>query len=89
MDKDYLLRRTVLPVVVACSALALSPAMTARATAAPTEVAQQNSVIKGTVVDEQGEPIIGATIIVVGGNANEGTISDIDGNFSIKVPGGG
>lgn len=84
MDKDNLLRRTVLPVAVVCSAFALSPTLTVRADAAPTEIAQQNTTIKGTVVDDLGEPAIGATIAVVGAKG-EGTVTDLDGNFVIKV----
>ena len=46
--------------------------------------AQDNSV-RGTVTDNSGEPIIGATIKVKGGAATLGTITDIDGNFNLKV----
>lgn len=45
---------------------------------------QQNTrTITGTVVDNYGEPIIGANIMEKG--TTNGTITDIDGNFSIKV----
>lgn len=40
----------------------------------------------GIVVDEQGSPFGGASILVKGGTA--GTISDIDGKFSFAVPNG-
>lgn len=53
----------------------------------PTAVAaieQQGQQVKGTVVDENGEPIIGASVAVKGGIT--GTITDIDGNFSLFVP---
>ncbi|MBQ3828349.1 MAG: carboxypeptidase-like regulatory domain-containing protein, partial [Prevotella sp.] len=49
--------------------------------------AQQTQTVTGTVVDDQGEPIIGATIAAAN-NPKNGTISDMDGNFSIKVPAG-
>ncbi|MFO7824621.1 MAG: carboxypeptidase-like regulatory domain-containing protein, partial [Cyclobacterium sp.] len=39
--------------------------------------------ISGTVVDENGQPIPGATILVEG--TNKGTVTDIDGNFSIDA----
>ena len=39
--------------------------------------------ITGKVVDENGEPLIGANVVVK--ETNEGTITDIDGNFSITV----
>ena len=39
--------------------------------------------VTGTVVDEHGEPIIGATVREKGSTA--GTATDIDGNFNLKV----
>ncbi|KAA3624581.1 MAG: SusC/RagA family protein, partial [Bacteroidetes bacterium] len=41
--------------------------------------------VKGIIVDENGEPLIGATIQQKG-TAN-GTIAEIDGSFSLSVPG--
>ena len=38
--------------------------------------------VTGTVVDNYGEPIIGANVVVKG--SQEGTITDADGNFSLK-----
>ena len=50
--------------------------------------AQEKSV-SGTVTDAQsGEPLIGVTVIVKDVNVNTGTITDIDGKFSLNVPGG-
>lgn len=46
-------------------------------------VVQQNRTIKGTVLDELGEPIIGANVLVKG--TATGTITDFDGNFSLEV----
>ena len=41
--------------------------------------------VTGTVTSsEDGEPIMGATVKVVGNNA-VGTITDIDGNFSLEL----
>lgn len=42
-----------------------------------------NGVVKGTVVDKQGEPLIGVSVKVVG--TKEVTVTDIDGNFTIKA----
>ena len=39
--------------------------------------------IKGTICDESGEPIIGASVIVKG--TSNGTISDLDGKFTLSV----
>ena len=41
------------------------------------------STIKGTVNDELGEPIIGASVKVQG--TNDGTITDINGSFAVKA----
>lgn len=53
---------------------------------ASVNLVQQQSVVKGTVVDAQGEPIIGASVTIKGGTV--GTITDIDGKFSLTVPNG-
>ena len=42
--------------------------------------------IKGTICDESGEPIIGASVIVKG--TSNGTISDLDGNKNEYVKNG-
>ena len=47
------------------------------------QVALAQSKIAGTIVDTTGEPVTGASIVVVG--TLNGTVSDIDGNFSINV----
>ncbi|MEE3463578.1 MAG: TonB-dependent receptor [Candidatus Cryptobacteroides sp.] len=47
----------------------------------------QNRAISGVVVDQAGVPVIGASVIVVG-NSSNGTITDIDGHFSMTVPAG-
>lgn len=46
----------------------------------------QAAIVKGTVTDEAGEPLIGATVMVAG--SSNGIATDIDGNFSIDVPKG-
>ena len=47
-------------------------------------IAQQK--ITGTVFEDNGEPCIGATVMIQGSKL--GTKTDIDGNFSINVPNG-
>lgn len=46
----------------------------------------QTITVTGNVKDTTGEPIIGASIVEKGNTAN-GTVTDLDGNFSIKVDG--
>ena len=79
-----MMKKSVLPFALVCSALMLSPYVGGQAHAEVQNVLQAKAV-KGTVVDETGEPVIGATVLVVGGSASQGTITDMDGNFSINV----
>lgn len=51
-----------------------------------TQSGKKSQMVKGTIVDASGEPIIGANVVVKG-TAN-GTITDIDGNFSLDTPEG-
>lgn len=44
----------------------------------------QNLTVKGTVYDQTGEPLIGATVMQKG--TKNGTATDIDGNFTLSVP---
>ena len=59
-------------VLLFLTALACSATMTA-----------QTRQLTGTVISEDGEPIVGASIIVVG--TKTGTVSDIDGKFSFNA----
>ena len=45
--------------------------------------AMAQSIVKGTVIDEAGEPIIGASVQVQ--NTKTGAITDFDGNFSVEA----
>ena len=42
----------------------------------------QDITVKGAIEDETGEPIIGATVLVVG--TSQGTITDFDGRFELQ-----
>ena len=42
--------------------------------------------VKGVILDDAGEPIIGASILQQG--TTNGTITDFDGNFTLDVPEG-
>lgn len=46
-------------------------------------VQPEKKTISGKIIDEKGEPIIGANIIETG--TTNGTVTDIDGNFSLSV----
>ena len=47
--------------------------------------AQNGITVKGSVTDNTAEPLIGASVVVKG-QTSMGTVTDIDGNFQLKVP---
>lgn len=49
-------------------------------------IAAQTTKITGTVVDDLGEPAIGVSVVVKG--TTIGTVTDVDGTFSINLPEG-
>ena len=49
-------------------------------------MAQDSRIVTGNVTDEAGLPLLGVTVLVPG--TSTGTSTDIDGNFSVKVPAG-
>lgn len=67
------------------AALASGVAMTSQTlmAASTAQIVQQAGVVKGQVLDANGEPIIGATVKVQGQKG--GTVTDLDGNFSIDA----
>ena len=46
--------------------------------------AQAQTVLKGTVHDSSGEPLVGVTV-VMNGNSKTATVTDIDGRYSVNV----
>ncbi len=48
-------------------------------------VSAQNITVKGTVKDKSGEPIIGASVVEKG--TTNGTMTDLDGKFTLKISG--
>lgn len=74
-----------------CFAMALAAGMMAFPLSTKAEQAVQNvqqaGVVKGQVTDKNGDAVIGATIKVK--NAQAGTVTDFDGQFSLNVQGPG
>ncbi len=52
---------------------------------ATVSIALSQKTVTGTVTDDTGEALIGANVLVKG--TNDGTITDIDGNYSVEVSG--
>lgn len=44
------------------------------------------SILNGVVTDEEGEPLPGVSVLILGKEKNVGTTTDIDGAFSLGVP---
>ena len=53
------------------------------ATTEPLSLIQSNSVVRGHVVDENGDPVIGASISEEG--TTRGTVTDVNGSFTLNV----
>ncbi|MBO6044822.1 MAG: carboxypeptidase-like regulatory domain-containing protein, partial [Bacteroidales bacterium] len=75
MKKQLFFKAFIAVLAMVCGLSCLTPA------------SAQNRAISGTVVDSQGEPIIGASVMVVG-NSRVGTVTNADGTFSLSVPNG-
>ena len=69
-NKMQTMRTTLLTLLVALISLSVSA---------------QNVTVKGTVKDKTGETVIGASVVEKG-NTSNGTITDIDGNYTLNVP---
>lgn len=74
-------RRILFSAAMASALLAGSP-QAVFAEVSGVQVVMQAGTVKGVVVDATGEPIIGANVMVKG--TTNGTITDIDGNFSLS-----
>lgn len=74
------MRKTLVLLALALSSVGLSYADTAYLPEVVTT--QQQTTCKGKVVDNQGEPIIGASVMIIG--QKKGAVSDLDGRFSLS-----
>lgn len=74
-------------VLLGCGMLLQNATAYAGTAPSPLPVVNQQQTVKGTVVDNTGEPLIGVTVRIEG-QTGTGAVTDIDGNFSINAPKG-
>lgn len=83
------IRRNICLMAVSCVLLASAPTQSMAQTGrtARTQASQnQKTMMSGTVLDKTtNEPLIGVSVVVKG-VANAGTITDMDGKFTLKLP---
>ncbi len=85
MNNLQVMKGKALPFAVFLSAMLFAPATGTLPICASVQNVQQSESITGTVVDNTGEAVIGASVLVVGAQATTGTVTDFDGNFTLKV----
>ena len=83
MDKKHF-KQSFLPVALCLTALTPMPFIGTSVALAQTQQSQVDGTIRGSIVDENGEPIIGASVVLVN-DAKHGTVTDLDGNFVLKA----
>jgi len=85
MNRLRLIKAKALPLAVCVSALLLMPSVGVLPAKASIQDVQQSGTITGKVIDNTGEGIIGATVMIEGASATQGTVTDFDGNFTVNV----
>lgn len=78
---NFTSKRVLFSTVLAAAVAAGTP-FTVSASPSPVAAVNQQGVVKGIVVDNTGEPVIGASVKVEGAQA--ATITDLDGNFTLN-----
>lgn len=76
----------VAALVAGCGATGYAGGVPADSPMPAAQASTQDITVNGTVLDEFGDPLIGVSVMIKGKNA--GALTDIDGNFSLKVPKG-
>ena len=76
------MKKHLLVIPMLCLAASPSLQVSAAETLAMSVQQQKGNTIQGTVVDQNGEPIIGASVRVKGGK--HGTVTDLDGHFTLE-----
>ncbi len=83
--KSFLAATALTTMFLGGNALSANASATTGTTPKPSAEQQKNTV-RGTVTDQAGEPIIGASIVIKG--TTKGVVTDTDGRFAIDVSNG-
>lgn len=86
IKKQTSLLRLCFSVALCVFAMTVTAGNPAEATESQATQQANDKQVGGQILDELGEPVIGATVSVKGSDLK--TVTDIDGNFSLKVPEG-
>lgn len=81
MDKKHF-KKSFLPVALSLTALTPIPFIGTSVALAQTQQSQVDATMHGSIVDENGEPIIGASVALVN-DAQHGTVTNTDGEFAL------
>lgn len=82
--KLFFFKNTLSPCRITCMILLLLPIMVTGLQAENNEGQQNGIILKGIVKDTSEEPLIGVSLAIKG--TNQGTISNIDGEFTLQLP---
>ena len=83
--KTFLAATALTTMFLGGNVLPANAAMSSRMAPLPV-VEQQKNTVKGTVTDQAGEPLIGASVVIKG--TTKGAVTDAEGRFAIDVPNG-
>lgn len=83
--KTFLAATALTTMFLGGNVLPANAAMSSRMAPLPV-VEQQKNTVKGTVTDQAGEPLIGASVVIKG--TTKGAVTDTEGHFAIDVPNG-
>lgn len=72
MIRNKLIKSSGLPVALLSATLAFGVSPIYNMVYAATMIAQQTNTVKGKVIDQSGEPVIGATVLIEGEGASNG-----------------
>lgn len=78
------MKKKLLIIPMLCLAASPSLQVSAAGTLSMSVQQQKDNTVQGVVVDQNGEPVIGASIRVKG--SKHGTVTDLNGKFSSRMP---